>query len=97
MHGNIILVCLESGIELLPISDDIVPDEKVSRLDIVLFKERVKVIGWLCKYAKMEESKLKWRYKRNRRMTHGKRAVVKRDTHDTLGRVIDVTGIATTV
>jgi hypothetical protein len=97
MHGDIILVCLESNIELLPISDDIGSDEKVSRPDIVLFEERVKVIGWLCKHAKMGESELKWRYKRNRRMTRWKRAVVERDTHDALGRVIDVTGIATTV
>jgi hypothetical protein len=46
MHGNIILV-LESNVELLPIIDDIAPDVKVSRLDLVLLKECVKVIGWL--------------------------------------------------
>ena len=46
MHGHIILV-LESNIELLPVCDDIGSDVKVSRLDLVLLKERVEVIGWL--------------------------------------------------
>jgi hypothetical protein len=52
MHGNVILV-LESKIELLPVSEDIDSDVKVSRPDLVLLKERGKVIGWLYKHAKM--------------------------------------------
>lgn len=52
MHGNIILV-LESNVELLPIIDDIASDVKVSRLDLVLLQECVKVIGWLYKHVKM--------------------------------------------
>jgi hypothetical protein len=52
MHGNIILV-LESNIELLPVTEDIDSDVKVSRPDLVLLKECVKVIGWLYKHAKM--------------------------------------------
>jgi hypothetical protein len=52
MHGNIILV-LESNVELLPIIDDIASDVKVSRLDLVLLKECVEVIGWLYKHVKM--------------------------------------------
>ena len=52
MHGNIILV-LESNIELLPVLDDVGSNVKVSRPDLVLLKERVKVIGWLYKHVKM--------------------------------------------
>jgi len=52
MHGNITLV-LESSIEFLPVIDDIAPDVKVSRLDLVLLKKRVEVIGWLYKHVKV--------------------------------------------
>jgi hypothetical protein len=45
MHGNIILV-LESNIKLLPVTEDIDSDVKVSCPDLVLLKECVKVIGW---------------------------------------------------
>jgi hypothetical protein len=93
MHGNIILV-LESNIELLPVCDDIGSDVKVSRLDLVLLKECVKVIGWLDKHVKMgsqnsDEAK--------KRVTHRKRTVVERDTDDTLRSIKYVTGITTTV
>jgi hypothetical protein len=47
MDGNIILVCLEGSVELIPIRNNIDSDVKVSRLDFILFKERVEVIGWL--------------------------------------------------
>ena len=53
MDGNIILVCLESNIELLPIIDDMPSDEKVSRPDSVLLKKCVEVIGWLYKHGKI--------------------------------------------
>jgi hypothetical protein len=52
MHGNIILV-LKGNIELLPVSDDIASDVKVSRLDLVLLEECGKVIGCLYKHVKM--------------------------------------------
>jgi hypothetical protein len=53
VHGNIILVRLEGKVELLPIMDDIDSDEKVSRLELVLSKERVEVVGWLQEHAKI--------------------------------------------
>jgi hypothetical protein len=40
VHGNIILV-LEGSVELVPVIDNINSDVKVSRPDLVLFKERV--------------------------------------------------------
>jgi len=52
MHSDIILV-LESNIELLPVIDDIGSDVKVSRFDLVLFKECGKVIRCLYKHVKM--------------------------------------------
>ncbi len=52
MHSNVTLV-LESNVELLPVTDDVGSDEKVSRLDLVLLQECVEVIGWLCKHVKM--------------------------------------------
>ena len=57
MYGNIILVCLESNIELLPIIDNVPSDEKVSRPDLVLLKKCVEVIGWLYKYGKIGSQK----------------------------------------
>jgi hypothetical protein len=47
VHGNIVLVRLEGNVELPPVTDDIDTDEKVGRLELVLSKERVEIIGWL--------------------------------------------------
>jgi hypothetical protein len=53
MNGNIILVCLEGDIELLPIHEDVRSDVKMSCRDFILMKECVEVIGWLCKHVKI--------------------------------------------
>lgn len=94
MHGNIILV-LESNVELLPVVDDIGSDVKVSRPNLVLLEECVKVIGWLYKQVKMG-IRTQTRHKKEG-VTHRKGAVVERDADDTLRTVKYVTGIATTV
>jgi hypothetical protein len=36
MHGDIVPVGLEGGVELIPILDDIHPNEEVSRLELIL-------------------------------------------------------------
>lgn len=58
MHGNSIIV-LESNVELLPIIEDVDSDVKVSRRDVILFEERIEVIGWLYKHMLKAESELR--------------------------------------
>lgn len=59
VHRNIILVRLESNVELSPVIDDIASDVKVGRLDLVLSKECVKIIGWLDEHVNMGSQELR--------------------------------------